>query len=64
MNKRKKVLSVFKGFSLQEIKREVNLKIIKLGTPSAMQNVFEVALFTGAIWFSGRLELPVKQQIK
>lgn len=55
MNKRKKFHPFFKGFSLQEIKREVNLKIIKLGTPSAMQMFFEVALFTGAIWLSGRL---------
>lgn len=55
MNKRKKFHPFFKGFLLQEIKREVNLKIIKLGTPSAMQMFFEVALFTGAIWLSGRL---------
>ncbi|SHJ57119.1 MATE family efflux transporter [Flavobacterium haoranii] len=55
MNKREKFHPFFKGFSLQEIKREVNLKIIKLGTPSAMQMFFEVALFTGAIWLSGRL---------
>ncbi|MBD3724989.1 MAG: MATE family efflux transporter [Flavobacteriaceae bacterium] len=55
MNKRKKFHPFFKGFSLQEIKREVNLKIIKLGSPSAMQMFFEVALFTGAIWLSGRL---------
>ena len=55
MNKRKKFHPFFKGFSLQEIKREVNIKIIKLGTPSAMQMFFEVALFTGAIWLSGRL---------
>lgn len=55
MNKRKKFHPFFKGFSLKEIKREVNLKIIKLGTPSAMQMFFEVALFTGAIWLSGRL---------
>lgn len=55
MNKRKKFHPFFKGFSLKEIKREVNLKIIKLGSPSAMQMFFEVALFTGAIWLSGRL---------
>jgi MATE family multidrug resistance protein len=30
-------------------------KIINLGTPSAMQMFFEVALFTGAIWLSGAL---------
>ncbi|MEZ4853878.1 MATE family efflux transporter [Flavobacterium sp.] len=55
MNQREKFHPFFKGFSLQEIKREVNIKIIRLGSPSAMQMFFEVALFTGAIWLSGRL---------
>lgn len=55
MNSKKKFHPFFKGFSLKEIKREVNVKIIKLGTPSAMQMLFEVALFTGAIWLSGGL---------
>jgi MATE family multidrug resistance protein len=55
MNLKKKFHPYFKDFSLKEIKREVNIKIIKLGTPSAMQMFFEVALFTGAIWLSGRL---------
>lgn len=55
MNLKKKFHPYFKGFSLQEIKREVNIKIIKLGSPSAMQMFFEVALFTGAIWLSGNL---------
>ncbi|VXB83832.1 MATE family efflux transporter [Flavobacterium sp. 9AF] len=55
MNLKKKFHPFFKGFSLKEIKREINLKIIRLGTPSAMQMFFEVALFTGAIWLSGSL---------
>ena len=55
MNLKKKFHPYFKGFSLKNIKREVNSKIIKLGTPSAMQMFFEVALFTGAIWLSGSL---------
>ena len=55
MNLKKKFHPYFKGFSLKEIKREVNLTIIRLGMPSAMQMFFEVALFTGAIWLSGRL---------
>lgn len=45
----------FKEFRLKEIKKEVNLKIIKLGSPSAMQMFFEVALFTGAIWLCGMI---------
>lgn len=55
MNKREKFHPFFKGFDLKQIKREVNIKIIKLGTPSAFQMFFEVALFTGAIWLSGSL---------
>lgn len=55
MHLKKKFHPYFKGFSLKNIKREVNIKLIKLGTPSAMQMFFEVALFTGAIWLSGSL---------
>ena len=55
MHLKKKFHPYFIGFSLKEIKREVNIKIIKLGSPSAMQMFFEVALFTGAIWLSGNL---------
>ena len=53
MNKKVKFHPFFKGFDLKKIKREVNIKIIRLGTPSALQMFFEVALFTGAIWLSG-----------
>ncbi len=52
---RPKFQPYFEGFSLKEIRKEINLKIIKLGSPSAMQMFFEVALFTGAIWLSGNL---------
>ena len=45
----------FEGFSFRKIQREINLKIIRLGAPSSMQMFFEVALFTGAVWLSGRL---------
>lgn len=55
MNLKPKFHSYFKGFSLKEIKKEVNKKIIKIGMPSAMQMFFEVALFTGAIWLSGMI---------
>ena len=55
MNLKKKFHPFFKGFDLKKIKREVNIKIIRLGTPSALQMFFEVALFTGAIWLSGVL---------
>ena len=55
MNKKEKFHPFFKGFDLKKIKREVNIKIIKLGTPSALQMFFEIALFTGAILLSGYL---------
>lgn len=45
----------FKNFTLQEIKKSIFKKIINLGFPSAMQMLFEVALFTAAIWLSGSL---------
>jgi MATE family multidrug resistance protein len=45
----------FQNFNFSEIKKSAMQKIINLGTPSAMQMFFEVALFTGAIWLSGAL---------
>jgi MATE family multidrug resistance protein len=43
----------FQNFSFEEIKKSVLKKIIDLGFPSAMQMLFEVTLFTAAIWLSG-----------
>lgn len=43
------------GFRRSEIHKEMWQKIVRLGTPSALQMFFEVALFTGAIWLSGIL---------
>ena len=45
----------FKNFSFKEIRKSMLKKIINLGLPSAMQMLFEVALFTAAIWLSGSL---------
>ncbi len=45
----------FKNFSFKEIKKTMLKKITKLGIPSAMQMLFEVALFTAAIWLSGSI---------
>ena len=55
MQKKEKFHPFFEDFSLKNIKKEMNMKIIQLGAPSAMQMFFEVGLFTGAIWLSGRL---------
>ena len=53
MNLKTKFHPYFKGFTLKEIKKEINIKIIRLGTPSAMQMLFEVVLFTAAVWLCG-----------
>lgn len=45
----------FKNFTFAEIRKSILKKIINLGFPSAMQMLFEVALFTAAIWLSGSL---------
>jgi MATE family multidrug resistance protein len=45
----------FKNFTFKEIKKSIVKKIIGLGLPSAMQMLFEVTLFTAAIWLSGTL---------
>ncbi|MCZ8228152.1 MATE family efflux transporter [Flavobacterium sp.] len=45
----------FKNFTFKEIKKSILKKIIDLGFPSAMQMLFEVTLFTAAIWLSGTL---------
>ena len=45
----------FKNFSFKEIRKSILMKIINLGLPSAMQMLFEVTLFTAAIWLSGSI---------
>jgi len=45
----------FTNFSFREIRKKMLKKIIDLGAPSAMQMLFEVALFTAAIWISGSI---------
>ena len=55
MKRKEKFHPFFEGFLLRKIEKAINIQIIKLGAPSAMQMFFEVALFTGAIWLSGRL---------
>ena len=45
----------FADFKFQQIKKEGLDKIISLGFPSAMQMLFEVVLFTAAIWLCGSI---------
>jgi MATE family multidrug resistance protein len=52
----KKFKPYFENFKWIEIKKSMLQKIINLGTPSAMQMFFEVALFTGAIWLCGAID--------
>jgi MATE family multidrug resistance protein len=55
MRKNEVFKKYFKNFSFKEIRKSILQKIINLGFPSAMQMLFEVALFTAAIWLSGSL---------
>ncbi|GIZ08581.1 MATE family efflux transporter [Flavobacterium sp. UMI-01] len=55
MKRKAKFHPFFEGFSLQKIQKKVNVEMIKLGAPSALQMFFEVGLFTAAVWLSGRL---------
>ena len=55
LRKNAKFKRYFKNFSFKEIRKSMLKKIINLGLPSAMQMLFEVALFTLAIWLSGSL---------
>jgi MATE family multidrug resistance protein len=48
-----KLKTYFTGFSFGTIKQSMLKKITSLGVPSSMQMLFEVALFTAAIWLSG-----------
>jgi MATE family multidrug resistance protein len=53
--KKEKLNPYFHQFSFQEIKKETIIKISRLGFPSAMQMLFEVVLFTAAIWLCGSI---------
>jgi multidrug resistance protein, MATE family len=55
LKSKKKFQPYFEGFSFKAIGKTMTKKIVDLGLPSAMQMFFEVALFTGAIWLSGRI---------
>lgn len=55
LQKQEALRRYFTNFSFDEIKKSILNKIINLGFPSAMQMLFEVALFTAAIWLSGTL---------
>jgi len=45
----------FTKFNFNQIRKKILKQIINLGFPSAMQMLFEVTLFTAAIWLSGSI---------
>lgn len=45
----------FNGFWQLKFKKEVFQKIVQLGTPSALQMLFEVSLFTASVWLCGSI---------
>ena len=55
LSRNEKLKMYFHNFSFSQIKKSMLKKISSLGLPSSMQMLFEVALFTAAIWLSGSL---------
>jgi len=55
MKRNAELTRYFTNFTFKEIRKSILKKIINLGFPSAMQMLFEVTLFTAAIWLSGSL---------
>jgi len=55
LSRKEQLKPYFQNFSFQEIKKSVIVKIVGLGFPSAMQMLFEVVLFTAAIWLCGSI---------
>ncbi len=55
LNSKEKLKPYLHQFSWNEIKKSAIVKIADLGIPSAMQMLFEVLLFTAAIWLCGTI---------
>ena len=55
LSRKEQLKQYFHNFSFDEIKKEMIMKIINLGFPSAMQMLFEVVLFTAGIWLCGNI---------
>jgi len=55
LSRKEQLKEYFKDFSFDEIKKSTLKKIIDLGFPSALQMLFEVVLFTAAIWLCGNI---------
>lgn len=55
LNTRKKFKPFFVWLKINEIRKDIFAKIINLGFPTAMQMLFEVGVFTAAIWLAGTM---------
>lgn len=55
LSRKEALKQYFHNFTFDEIKKETIKKIVNLGLPSAMQMLFEVVLFTAAIWLCGNI---------
>ena len=55
LSRKERLKQYFHDFSFEEIKKEMIMKIVNLGFPSAMQMLFEVVLFTAGIWLCGNI---------
>src|SRR5690606_11472601 len=55
LSRKQQLKQYFEKFSFDEIKKTTLKNIMNLGFPSAMQMLFEVALFTMAIWLCGSI---------
>jgi len=55
LSRNERLKRYFTDFSFSEIKKSMLRKIVALGFPSSLQMLFEVALFTTAVWLSGFL---------
>ena len=55
LNTRKKFKPYFVWLKINEISKKLFFKIINLGFPTAMQMLFEVGVFTAAIWLAGTM---------
>ncbi|MGA9270546.1 MAG: MATE family efflux transporter, partial [Lutimonas sp.] len=55
LNSKPRFKPFFNWHRLDEIRKEIFSKIINLGFPTAMQMLFEVGVFTAAIWLAGTM---------
>jgi len=55
LNTRNKFKPFFVWLKINEIRKDIFAKIISLGFPTAMQMLFEVGVFTAAIWLAGTM---------